>query len=213
MSRTLLLALVLTLSSVSSALAGTVVENPNFVFPPVPYSFSTATNTFTGQGSGGFVGAPVLDGDLSGTLNVTFTDLGEFVGGTFTITGAIPSLGIPAGSLVMQGDVTGIAKIEADPEHFAPFFDLEVNMVNPLLGFDADIGTWIAEVCNPTGDCGEFSGGPTSIADLFTTDYTDSHMPLNTFVFTSHHVPYPTAGLLFGLGLALLAARQRLHWS
>jgi hypothetical protein len=207
-NRALLLAIILILSSISSVLAGPVVQNPSFVFPSVPYSFSTATNTFSGEASGGQL-VTAADSDVSATLNVTFTDLGDFVGGTFSVTGGIPSLGIPAASLLMQGEVTGIATIFDTPDvGFVPVFDLVVNTVNPLLGFDADIGQWSAAVCNPTFECSLFSGGPTSLEDLFTTDYTDSHLPLNSFIRTSQ-VPYPAAGLLLGLGVALLAVRRR----
>jgi hypothetical protein len=192
-------------------MSGTLVDNPNFVFGSVPYEFSTATNTFSGVQGGGFLGAPVLDGNLTGTLSVTFTDLGAFVGGTFQITGEIASLGIPPASLVMQGEVTGISTIMDLGEHFFVPFNLKIDTVNPLLGFDAEIGSWHAFVFSRNS--GECPGCPSSIGELFTTDYTDAHAPLNSNVLSSHHVPYPAAALLLGLGLALLAARQRLHWS
>jgi hypothetical protein len=216
MSQVLILVLALILASVSPAMAGTIVQNPILATSgSVPYSFSTTTNTFSSEGFGSFNDG--VGGAVSMTLNATFTDLGAFVGGTFEFTGEIPSLGIPAGSLLMQGVVTGVSSEEVmdtssgDVTHFRVVFDLDFDTVHPLL-FAADVGIWDAPVCNSTSveDCGP---GPGSIEDLFTTDYTDSRMPLNTFIFSSHHVPYPAAGLLLGLGLALLAARQRLHWS
>ena len=217
MSRALLLVLALTLTSTSPAVAGTVVNNPNFLFPTVPYAFSTATNTFTGVGDNGFLVGFPLEETLSATLTVTFTDLGAFVGGTFQVTGEIAGLGIPPASLLMQGEVTGISDIDeamgpAGVTHFVVDFDLEIDTVHPLLGFAADSGSWIAFVCNPTTlDCG--NTGPVSITDLFTTDYINASVPVNNEIRSSQHVPYPAAGLLLGLGFALLAARQRLHRS
>jgi hypothetical protein len=176
----------------------------------VPYEFSTATNTFSGEGDNGELTFPVLDGDVSGTLSVTFTDLGAFVGGTFQLTGEIATLGIPPASLLMQGVVTGISEITETGTHFLVAFELEIDTVNPLLGFAADIGSWRAPVCHLQIEC---PGSPTDITELFTTDYTGAVIFTNTEIQSFHHVPYPAAGLLLGLGLALLAARQRLHRS
>lgn len=210
MSRALLVVVALTLASASPAVAGTVVDNPNFVLGSVPYEFSTATNTFSGVQTGGFLAAPVLDGDVTGTLSVTFTDPGAFVGGTFQLTGEIASLGIPPASLLMQGVVTGVSTIMDLGEHFFVPFNLEIDTVHPLLGFAAETGSWHAFVFSENS--GECPGCPSSIGELFTTDYTDAAAPLNTNVLSSHHVPHPAAALLLGFGLALLAARQRLHW-
>jgi hypothetical protein len=213
MSRALLLIAVLTFTSVSPA-AAAPVPNPSFVFPSVPYSFSTTTNTFEGNASNGLLTSASGEANLSATLSVTFTDLGELVGGTFQITGGIASLGIPAGSLLMQGQVTGILTIFDTNDLLSPVFDLVVDSVNPLLGFPADIGEWQASVCkfNPQ-NLPDSANCPASVGDLFTTDYTDVTFPTSSIVRSSHEVPYPAAGLLLGLGLALLAARQRLRRS
>jgi hypothetical protein len=110
----------------------------------------------------------------------------------------------------MKGRVTGVgataieSHIPGVDSHYWVVFSLIVDHVADL-PFNASEGQWWAYVCNPTTAdlCGP--NGPTSPAGLFTTDYADAHVSLNSYLWTvGFRVPNAATGILVGLGLGLL---------
>jgi hypothetical protein len=116
-------------------------------------------------------------------------------GGTITLTGAVPALGLPAGTLLLSGtfsgtpnEITGgdgfglFAAVGSDDKNatLAAFFGL-----NPL---DFTFGTTSIQTDTTVGANGSFSGTVVN-ADLNNTQAV---------------VPGPATGLLVGLGLLVL---------
>jgi hypothetical protein len=154
------------MAGVGSPALASVIQNPTFLFPSVPWEFSTATNTFFGEQAGELGSTGLL---ARGTLRVIFDDLGDFQSGTFEVRRFSNS------GLLLKGTVTGhSAPKEADlGTHFFTIFELDVDFSSPQLGFTADFGDWHTFVCKGSDpDCGP--DGPTSLAGLFTTDYADA---------------------------------------
>jgi hypothetical protein len=183
----------------SPAKASVIMENPTFLFPSVPWQFSTATNTFSGE-QAGELGSTGLFG--RGTLDAIFDDLGHLQSGTFEVRGVSNS------GLLLKGTLTSHSPPEdgGPGTHFFTIFFLDVDFTSPLLGFDADFGEWHTFVCKGSDpDCGP--DGPTSLAGLFTTDYTDANMPLFNYLRT-FTIPSPPPGALLGLGVAILLAMR-----
>jgi hypothetical protein len=86
------------------------------------------------------------------------------------------------------------------------------------LPFPVDGGVFEAYVCDPRSGCGS---GPTSLEDVFTTDYTDASFPINNYLRTwgdvgpaalsllaAVPVPAPAPGVLLGLGMVMLVAMR-----
>jgi hypothetical protein len=52
------------------------IQNETFVFPSVPYEFSTVSNTFSGEGGGGL---PISQIGGQGSITAHFDNLGTFL--------------------------------------------------------------------------------------------------------------------------------------
>jgi hypothetical protein len=179
-------ALLLLVSTLAAAPTEAVlIENPPFVLAPVPWEFSTATNTFSGE-QGGFV------------LHVLFDDLGNFQSGTFEQRGS------PGNQLLMKGTVVGVpTPVDISGEFFFVPFALDITFSSPQLPIHVDAAIWDAYICHGGKDCGP--NGPTSVEEVFTTDYSDAWVPVHNTLHT-FRVPYPSAGALLWLGLLILVA-------
>jgi hypothetical protein len=180
-----------------------IIQNPNGLFPSVRWDFSTATNTFSGEPVGQFINSSLV---VRGSLQAVFDGLGNFQTGDFELRRDDNN------ALLMQGTVTGVSPQDTVSQtHFRVIFTLDIDFTSPLLGFTAQFGDFEAFVCNGSDlDCQAGSDGPTSLAGLFTTDYTDSFMPLNNLLHTFATVPIPSPlpGVLLGLGVAVLVAMR-----
>ena len=207
----LLLALI---SGPAPAAVAAVIENPTLLFASVPWDFSTRTNTFSGEGSGGRDDELVqIGGQME--LRAKFDDEGNFKTGTFRYRA-------PDNHLLLLGHLEAPSvraidsHIEGVNSHYFVIFGLDFQRDN--LPFPVDRGEFWAFVCDPTtGDCGP--GGPTGLEGVFTADYTDAAMPLHNYLITYHddvsaalflvaQVPAPAPGVLLGLGVVILVAMR-----
>ena len=205
------------ISGPAPAAVAETIENPWLSFPSVPWDFSTRTNTFSGEGNGGRNDTLVQIGGQF-TLRARFDDEGNFRTGTFQYRA-------PDHHLLLLGHLIGPPSVQAIGSHVEGVnslywirFSLDFQRDN--LPFPVDGGEFWAYVCDPTtGDCGP--GGPTSLAGVFTTDYTDARVPLNNYLITWHDdvpapllllagvpVPAPAAGVLLGLGIVVVVAMR-----
>lgn len=183
------------------------VINPTLSFPSVPWEFSTRTNTFSGEGSGGR--DPEIAGQME--LRARFDDEGNFRTGTFQVRA-------PDHHLLLQGHVVGQPSILAIQSEFY-LIEFGLDFQHDNLPFPVDGGVLWAYVCHAGGECG--ANGPTSLEGVFTTDYTDASAPLNNYLFTFHEdgsapllllaeapVPAPAPGVLLGVGMVILVAMR-----
>ena len=194
--------LALLAGSTTSASAAEIFHT--FLFGTVPWEFSTVTNTFSGEQVGGLAFSPTLAG--TGSLQVLFDDLGNFQSGTWEVRR------YPDDALLLKGTVAGHNEPVDQVEHFWTIFDLGVDFSSPLLGFPVHYAAWWTYICKggPEPSCGaegpETVEEPATVAELFTTDYSDASVPLHNYLFIYTVVPSPSPGVLLGLGLAMLAA-------
>jgi len=174
-----------------------VIENPTIIFGSASWSFSTLTNTFSG-GEGG----STSDGSFAavGGLRALFDDEGVFKQGSVELRDPSDN------HLLLLGKVTGISAtafegVNGLDDHYLVLARF-VPTVQHDLPFPVAFGDFYAFVCSETGDCD--SDGPASVEGLFTTDYADSHVPLNNFIRT-FYIPAPMSLILLGVGLGILA--------
>ena len=200
------------ITGLAPAAAAEVIQNPNLVFGPVPWEFSTRTNTFSGEQFGGVS----LNSDGLFALSAKFDNEGTFKTGTFQYR-ALDN------HLLLQGKLSE-PSVRAVPDgdinsHYFVRFGLIVHRDD--LPFPVDGGEFNAFVCDSRSDCGGEHGGPTSLEGVFTTDYMDAAMQLNNFLITFHDdvsaaslllasvaVPAPAPGVLLGVGMAILLAMR-----
>jgi hypothetical protein len=208
------IALLALISGLAPAAVAESIQNPTLSFPSVPWEFSTRNNTFSGEGFGG-LDFENPDGHL--TLSAKFDDEGNFKTGTFQYR-ALDNHLLLQGKLSEPSVDAVPSHIEGVNSHYWVRFGLIVHRDD--LPFPVDGGEFWAYVCDPTtGDCGD--SGPTSLAGVFTTDYTDAAMPLNNYLLTSHDdgsaplfllaavaVPAPAPGVLLGVGMVMLVAMR-----
>jgi hypothetical protein len=158
------------------------------------------------------LGTPANDGatlDCVGcTLNfVTGANLTEgptlwnFAGGgTITLTGAVPALALPAGTLLLSGTFAGTPNEITGGDAFGLFAAVGTDVKNEALagffGLDPTgftFGTTSIQTATVVGANGSFNGTVVN-ADLNNTQAV---------------VPGPATGLLLGLGLFVLGAVRR----
>jgi hypothetical protein len=165
---------------------------PLAAFSGVGYDFSTTTNTFTAPNAS----PPGVPGF---SLNALFDDSGVLQSGIFEYHNATASL------LLASIDHVGV--VEQDV-FFAVRFYLDALTVNPILGLDFDEAIFEAQVRKGPIPLGPF---PRTVEELFTTDYSNARVPLNSFLLAIVEVPHmPTASLLStGLVLLIVIARCR----
>ena len=188
------------LSGLAPAAVAEVI-NPFLAFGGVPWDFSTQTNTFSGEGGGGSELFQIT-GQME--LRAIFDDEGNFRTGTFQYRA-------PDNHLLLQATLSG-APVEAVPDGDTgnnAFYRVRFGLIvhHDDLPFPVDGGTFEAYVCDPRSGC---PSGPTSIEDVFTTDYTDAAFPINNYLITFHdvRVPAPVPGILLGVGVVILVAMR-----
>jgi hypothetical protein len=152
-------------------------------FPAVRYRFSTTTNLFTNQSH-----------TESFTLNALFDDAGAFQSGIFNYhTGSTALL------------LASVTDVDVDDRSFfAIRFFLHPLFVSPLLGVDFPEAFFEAQLPKGPSPIGT---PPTTVEEIFTTDYSDIGLPLNSYLIAI--VPQAPAAVLGGLGLMLLAVSRR----
>jgi hypothetical protein len=177
-----------------------VIENPTLISATTPWNFSTLTNTFSGGG-----GFSTPDGSFAaeGSARALFDDEGLFKQGSVELRD-------DSNHLLLRGKVTGISAtpvegVEGLDDHYLVLATF-VPTVQHDLPFPVAFGEFYAYVCSQTGDCE--SDGPARVEALFTTDYADSHVPLNSLIRT-FHIPAPMSLVLLCVGLGILALTRR----
>lgn len=194
------------ISGLAPAAVAETIENPALIFGSVPWEFSTRTNTFSSGEDAGF------------TLRAKFDDEGNFRTGTFQYRASDNRLLLqsnlfePSLEAVPDGD-TGVNAF------YRIRFGLDIH--HDDLPFLVDGGVFEAYVCDPRSGCGS---GPTSLEDVFTTDYTGASAPVNNYLFTWHDqgpaaslllaavpVSAPAPGVLLGLGMVVILVAMRLR--
>jgi hypothetical protein len=115
-------------------------------------------------------------------------------GGSITLTGAVPALGLPAGTLLLSGTFSGTPNEITGGDGFGLFAAVGADVKNDALatffglGPDFTFGTTSIQTDTTVGANGSFAGTVVN-ADLNNTQAV---------------VPGPATGLLLGLGLLLL---------
>lgn len=200
-----LLAAVACIAQPSSA---SVIQNPNIFFGSPDWSFSTSTNLFSG-GGGGQAAPPAPPVGVLGGLLASFDDQGDFQSGVLVLLGGSDS----HVALVAKVTDLGLVSVIQDPPGVDQHYFLRADFVTIAqdpsgLPFPVQFGFWDIFVCSQTGDCE--TDGPASAAGLFTTDYSDSHVPLNNNLHSFYvRVPAPLSLVLVAIGLGATALRRR----
>jgi hypothetical protein len=206
--------LLVLITGLAPAVVAESIQNPTLAFPSVPWEFSTRNNTFSGEQAGG---GGSTEGHL--TLTAKFDNEGSFKTGTFEYR-ALDNHLLLKGRL-SEPQVDAIPRpSEGINEFYWVQFGLIVQRNN--MPFPVDDGVFWAYVCDPRGDCGDpesHDNGPTSLEDVFTTDYTGASAPLNNYLWTSHEggpaplfllaavpVPAPVPGVLLAVATLILVA-------
>jgi hypothetical protein len=120
-------------------------------------------------------------------------------GGTITLTGAVPALGLPAGTVLLSGVFAGTPNEIIGSDTFGLFAAVGTDVKNETLATffgltpDFTFGTTSIQTDTTVGADGSFSGTVVN-ADLNNTQAV---------------VPGPATGLLLGLGLVSLVAIRR----
>jgi hypothetical protein len=123
-------------------------------------------------------------------------------GGTITLTGAVPALGLPAGTLLLSGVFSGTPNEITSGDGFGLFAAIGTDVKNETLAtffglnpLDFTFGTTNIQTDTTVGADGSFSGTVVN-ADLNNTQAVAV-------------VPNPSTLLLFGLGLLLTPVVRR----
>jgi hypothetical protein len=183
---------------VAQPTSASVIENPTILFGSAQWSFSTATNLFTGGGQSLLPPANAIA--VQGSLQALFDDLGNFQ------SGSVELRRVSDDHLLLGGDVTGISHTTvSDPPGIDSHYFLIASFIATVqddLPFPVQFAEWHIFVCSQTGDCD--TDGPASEAGLFTTDYSESSVAVNNN-FRTFYVPTPPPLVLFAVALGILA--------
>jgi hypothetical protein len=121
-------------------------------------------------------------------------------GGTITLTGAVPALGLPAGTVLLSGTFAGTPNEITGGDSFGLFAAVGTDIKNTTLASFFGLG--------PDFTFGTTSIQTTTLVDPVTGAFSGSvvNADLNN---TQAVVPAPMTALLVGLGMGLVALRRR----
>jgi hypothetical protein len=121
-------------------------------------------------------------------------------GGTITLTGAVPALGLPAGTLLLSGTFAGTPNEITGGDSFGLFAAVGTDVKNATLATFFGLG--------PDFTFGTTSIQTTTLVDPATGAFSGTvvNADLNN---TQAVVPQAATGLLLGLGLCVLGAVRR----
>ncbi|MDH3692783.1 MAG: hypothetical protein OEU36_25435 [Gammaproteobacteria bacterium] len=116
-----------------------------FAAPTTPYSFHVASHTFSGHNTE-FMTPDVMQGFCS--IVTRFNYAGELEHGSIKVVGGISSMGIAAGSLLLQGSIINVDTF-FNGGVFQANFLFRIEQDQPLLGYNSHIGVWNSYMAIP----------------------------------------------------------------
>lgn len=145
-----------------------------FAAPATHYSFYQPSHVFSGQNNQ-FMTPDVEEGTCF--IVAKFNYAGELEHGTIRVVGGIPSIGISAGSVLLQGSIVNVDNIDPDGDDgfFRLNFIFRIDQDDPLLQYDSHFGVWNAYFLIP-------SWPEHFYRYLFRRSWGPSYAPFNSYI-------------------------------